>query len=87
MFGIQLEFDFGSSTASIAPPCCGRELGPCRIVITDGPSAIARCAVCGCYAPGNRPRTIFDGFIEAQLSFFEFLHQQESRRTDSGNRD
>jgi hypothetical protein len=50
----QLEFQFelfDSSSALIVLPPCGRGLGPCRAVLTYGPSVIARCIVCGCVAP------------------------------------
>jgi hypothetical protein len=48
---LEFQFEFFESSASIVLPPCGRNLGPCRAVLTHGASVIARCLVCGCIAP------------------------------------
>jgi hypothetical protein len=73
----------------VSLPPCGRGLGPCEAIIE--PDQI-RCLTCGCVAPSasrnDAPKaTIFDGFIQSQLRFIEFLHQQESARDDPGKGD
>jgi hypothetical protein len=60
-------------------PPCGRGLGECKAIIEPGQ---IRCFTCGCVAPSaarnEAPKaTIFDGFMQSQLNFFEFLRQQE----------
>ena len=76
----QLEL-FGSPTALTAIPPCGRGLGPCLVFAEAGNW---RCTTCGCIAPRKSPRTIFDGYLEAQTRFIEFLPQQDLLPDNSG---
>jgi hypothetical protein len=69
----QLEL-LGDPTELTAIPPCGRGLGPCLVFDEAGQ---LRCVTCGCVGPRKRPHTIFDGYIESQMKFFEFLHRQQ----------
>jgi hypothetical protein len=67
------------------PPVCGRGLGPCRI-ITDESSAIARCVVCGCYAPyrykprgQNTPPTEVSRSADALAAIFTAFMESQTK--------
>jgi hypothetical protein len=55
----------------VALPPCGRGFGRCEGIVEADQ---VRCITCGCSAPAKP--TIFDGFIQSQLRFTEFLHSQ-----------
>jgi hypothetical protein len=74
-------------------PPCGRRGCPRQAIIEHGSSGSQlRCLVCNCTAPHPKEQpqsadalaTILNGFMESQLNFFQFLHQQESQPDDSG---
>jgi len=69
-------------------PPCRRRGCPRQGIVEPGPSGTrVRCELCNCSAPHppEQPRsadalsTVLDGFMQAQMSFFEFLRQQESQ--------
>lgn len=84
----------------ISLPPCGRNLGRCEAVIEHGPEGPAlHCITCHCAAPyrasarsparqsNDALSAVLDGFMQGQMNFFEFLHQQESTRDDPGTGD
>jgi hypothetical protein len=90
----ELQLDLFSPPVISLPPCgrcgCPRE----AIIEHSSSGSHLRCTVCNCSAPykprgqntppTEAPRstdalsTVLNGFMQAQMNFFEFLQQQES---------